>query len=107
VPGSHADYLTAHPQRLALLVEVADASLRFDRREKESVYARGGVQDYWIVNLTNRALEVYRDPHADPSAVWGWSYRSVRTVRLTEVVTPLALPSTPVSVAALLPRARA
>ncbi|MCI0634089.1 MAG: Uma2 family endonuclease [Actinobacteria bacterium] len=107
VPGTYEDYLNAHPSIPALVIEVADTSLGFDRRIKGSVYARGGVQDYWIVNVTDRVLEVYRDPQVDPAAAWGWSYRSVRTVRPTESVTPLALPSTPIPVAALLPRPRA
>src|SRR5216683_4740440 len=77
VPGTHTDYLADHPQRPALVVEVAHSSLAFDRRRKGSLYARGGVQDYWIVNLIDRGLEVYRDPVADASAVSGWHYRSV------------------------------
>ena len=107
VRGVPEDYLNAHPTVPALVIEIADTSLGFDRKVKGSVYARGGVQDYWVVNVTDRVLEVYRDPHADPSAAWGWSYRSMRTIRSTETVTPLALPSTVVSVASLLPRSRA
>lgn len=103
VRGSRADYLNAHPSVPALVIEVADTSLGFDRRIKGSVYARGGVQDYWIVNVTDRALEVYREPQADPSAIWGWSHRSVRTLRAPETVAPLALPSIRIPVAALLP----
>ena len=106
-PGTYEDYLNAHPTVPALVVEVADTSLGFDRNLKGSVYARGGVRDYWVVNVTDRVLEVYRDPHPDPGAAWGWSYRSMRTVRGTETVTPLALPSTVISVASLLPRSRA
>jgi Uma2 family endonuclease len=48
------------PSRPALIVEVADSRLRFDRRQKGSLYARAGVADYWIVNLGKRALEVRR-----------------------------------------------
>jgi Uma2 family endonuclease len=107
VRGSRADYLNAHPTIPALVIEVADTSLGFDRRIKGSVYARGGIQDYWIVNVTERVLEVHREPQADPSATWGWSYRSVRTLRPTDTVTPLALPSTAIAVDALLPRLRA
>ena len=50
VPGTHDDYLLAHPHRPLLVIEVAESSLRFDRRPKQSLYARGGVEDYWIVN---------------------------------------------------------
>ena len=104
VPGELDDYLNAHPSVPSLVIEVADSSLSFDRKVKGSLYARGGVQDYWIVSVTERAVEVYREPHADPSAVWGWSYRSVRTLGPTESVSPLALPSVTIRVAAFLPR---
>jgi len=104
VPGTPGDYLNAHPSVPPLVIEIADSSLGFDRQIKGSLYARGGVQDYWIVNVTDRVLEVYREPQADPSAIWGWSYRSVRTLRPAETATPLALPAVTVRVAALLPR---
>jgi Uma2 family endonuclease len=48
VPGSFRDYRQAHPARAVLIVEVAEASLRLDRGEKGSLYARAGVPDYWI-----------------------------------------------------------
>jgi hypothetical protein len=38
--GSPRDYLAGHPSRPVLLVEVADASLAFDREHKGSLYAR-------------------------------------------------------------------
>jgi Uma2 family endonuclease len=50
-PGQLADYRDAHPSRPVLVVEVAESSLRFDRRRKGSLYARAGLPDYWIVNL--------------------------------------------------------
>jgi Uma2 family endonuclease len=103
VPGSHADYIAAHPERPTLLVEVADTSLRFDRRQKESLYARGGVQDYWIVNLVGRVLEVHREPVADASAVYGWRYQSIERFTPPSIVALLALPDVRVPVAALLP----
>jgi Uma2 family endonuclease len=104
VRGAREDFLNEHPSVPPLVLEIADTSLGFDRRIKGSVYARAGVQDYWIVNITERTVEVYRDPHPDPSATWGWSYRSVQTLRATDTVRPLALPSTPIVVAAFFPR---
>jgi Uma2 family endonuclease len=92
--------LPAHP---ALAIEVAESSLRFDRHEKGSLYARAGMADYWIVNLVDRVLEVYREPVADASAPWGWRYRSVETLSPPSRVTPLAVPIGPVAVGALLP----
>ena len=103
VPGLPADYREAHPARPALAVEVADSSLDFDRRHKGSLYARAGIEDYWIVNLVDRGLEVPRDPEPDPSASYGWRYRSVTTLTPPAVVAPLAFTSSRIAVADLLP----
>ncbi len=60
VTGGPRDYIESHPSRPELVVEVALASLALDRGEKASLYARAGVADYWIVNLVDNVLEVYR-----------------------------------------------
>jgi len=103
VPGERADYRADHPARPALVVEVAESSLAFDRQDKGSLYARGGVHDYWIVNLVERVLEVYRDPGPDPTAPYGWRYRAVERLGPAAVVSPLALPSVRLAVSDLLP----
>lgn len=99
--GSHDDYLGSHPQLVALVIEVADSSLLFDRRDKGSLYARGGVQDYWIVNVIDRVVEVYRDPQPDTSSPYGWHYRSAERFTAPSVIVPLALPSIRIAVADL------
>jgi Uma2 family endonuclease len=103
VPGRLRDYLTAHPSRPALIVEVAETSLALDRLRKGSLYARAGVSDYWVVNLVDEVLEVYRDPVRTPSGHGDWKYDSVRLLRRHAVVTPLAAPRARIRVAALLP----
>ena len=103
VRGSRADYRHAHPTRPALIIEVAETSLRFDRIEKGSLYARAGIADYWIVNLVDRLLEVYRDPDADVTAPYGWRYVSVERFTPPSSVAPIAIPAASISVAALLP----
>ena len=103
VPGERADYRADHPARPALVVEVAESSLAFDREDKGSLYARGGVHDYWIVNLVERVLEVYRDPGPDPTAPYGWRYRAVERLGPAAAVSPLALPSVRLAVSDLLP----
>ena len=103
VRGSRADYRHAHPARPALAIEVAQSSLSFDRQQKGSLYARAGVPDYWIVNLVDGVLEVYRDAAPDASAPYGWRYRSIQTLSPPGLVAPLVLPSSPIPVAALLP----
>jgi Uma2 family endonuclease len=85
-----------------LLVEVAETSLAIDRLRKGSLYARAGVADYWVVNLIDEGLEVYREPVFAPAAS-DWKYDSVRLLRRNAIVTPLAAPRARIRVAALLP----
>ena len=103
VPGRPTDYQRTHPERPALAVEVSDSSLYFDRQHKGSLYARAGIQDYWIVNLVERVLEVYRDPGPDASALYGWRYRSVATLTPPATVVPLAFTNSRITVLDLLP----
>jgi len=102
VRGAWADYRGDHPRWPALLVEVAETSLAFDRGEKASLYARGGVRDYWIVNLVDRMLEVFRDPEHDATALYGWRYRTTEKVGPSGQASLLALPSVRVRVGNLL-----
>jgi Uma2 family endonuclease len=64
VRGDPEQYDRSHPgpEAVALVVEVADASLGRDRSIKNRVYARAGIPVYWIVNLQERRIEVYTDP---------------------------------------------
>jgi Uma2 family endonuclease len=103
VPGTFRDYVADHPSRPALVVEASESSLTFDRGHKGSLYARAGLADYWIVNLVDRALEVYRDPVPDPSAAFGWRYGSVQTLGLDSIVSPLVRPDVVIRTADLFP----
>jgi Uma2 family endonuclease len=103
VPGSVEDYSREHPSRPVLTLEVADSSLALDRRRKGSLYARAGLADYWILNLVDRVLEVYREPTADAAAPFGWRYARVEVFDASARVTPLAMPGVSVAVAQLLP----
>jgi len=103
VAGEPADYIAAHPSSPALVVEVADSSLRLDRRFKAAIYARAGLPEYWIVNLVDRALEVHREPHAPADATEDWSYRSIEGLRPSAHVAPLAAAHAWILVADLLP----
>ena len=103
VPGYPGDYRESHPALPALAVEVAESSLDFDRTCKGSLYARAGVPDYWIVNLVDVVVEVYRDPEPDASAAFGWRYRSVTRLAPPATVVPLAWSGEHIAVADLLP----
>ena len=102
VAAEPRDYVSAHPSTAALVVEVADSSLRLDRRLKGGLYARAGLPDYWIVNLVDSVLEVHREPWPTAYAPYGWVYRSVETLRAPATVAPLSAPGALIPVADLL-----
>lgn len=85
----------AHPD---LLVEVSHTSLRYDRGIKASLYARAGIQEYWIVNVKNRQLEVHRDPGPADQKPFGFGYATITMHRSRDVVSPLARPDAKIRV---------
>jgi len=103
VAGARRDYVNAHPSTAALIVEVADSSLRLDRRFKSRLYARAGLAEYWIVNIVDGVLEVHREPYREADERDGWRYRSIEVLRPPAMVTPLAAPHARIAVADLLP----
>src|SRR5574341_2074417 len=92
VPGELEDYRGAHPSRPALTVEVAESTLGSDRESKGSLYARAGLPDYWVLNLRDSVLEVYREPAPDPSALFGWRYARREVFDSLARVSPVAAP---------------
>ena len=57
-------YADRHPRgdELLLAVEVADSSLRLDSTVKRNLYARAGVPEYWILDLSKQRMIVHRRP---------------------------------------------
>jgi Uma2 family endonuclease len=74
---------------------------------KARIYAKAGIADYWIVNLVDRVLEIYREPQRsgrEPQRSGRqWRYRSVDRVGPDGDVSPLAAPGARIRVADLLP----
>ena len=103
VPGADLDYFDGHPARPVLVVEVAETSLYYDRGHKGSAYARAGLPDYWIVNLVDWRVEVYRHPVSDNSAELGWRYLDVDFLTTGAAIVPLARPDVSVAVSDILP----
>ena len=91
-----------HPTTASLIVEVSNTTLAFDRSDKASLYASFGIEDYWIINLVDRVLEVRRDPAVDDQQPFGHTYRSVRTLQPTDTISPLAAPDSAIPVNDLL-----
>lgn len=79
------DYTSAHPEQALLVIEVSESSLKKDRGIKQRIYARNGTQDYWIVNLVEHVIEVYREPQ-------GERYTLVQRFAPGDSITPLAFP---------------
>jgi len=105
VRGGAWDYVRSHPSAPVLVVETAETSLTLDREHKSGLYARGGVADYWIVNLHEAVLEIYRQPEPSASRPTGWEYRSTRRRAPGTTISPLAAPDRSIAVADLLPPA--
>jgi len=102
VQGTVDDYAD-HPTSALLIVEISETTVSYDRGRKGSLYAAAGIQDYWIVNLVDRQLEVYRNPIADANEPSGFRYQDQTLLRVGDVVAPLAKTGAAVAVADLLP----
>jgi Uma2 family endonuclease len=94
VRGTPRSYLTRHPgpTDVGIVIEVAEASLLRDQRDKTRIYARAGIPCYWIINLVDRRVEVYSQP-SGPAAVP--AYGSFQTYQPGDAV-PLMLDGVPV-----------
>lgn len=76
-----------------LVVEVADTTLNYDRDIKLPLYAENDIVEYWIVNLLDRCLEVYRQPQPDGT------YRDAQTLSAGDQAAVQALPGPTFAVA--------
>ncbi len=102
VVGAPEDYQEEHPRSAALVVEISDTTLQYDRTYKMSLYARAEIPEYWIVNLKERVLEVYRHPIPLEEAIFGYGYKVREILRPGETVCPLAKPDAQIAVGDLL-----
>jgi Uma2 family endonuclease len=96
VRTAEADAADSHPARALLVVEVAESSLRKDRGFKAALYARFEIPEYWIVNVTDKTVEVHSDRDARAQ-----QYRTILTVRVGETLRAASVPEIAISVADL------
>ena len=54
---------------MRLVIEVADSSIEYDREIKLPLYAQAGIQEFWIINLSESKVEVYRQPQTSGTYV--------------------------------------
>lgn len=81
------DYEDHHPipSEVFLLIEVADTTLKFDQGVKAPAYARSGIAEYWVLDVNDRKLHVYRLPSAA-----GYQSETILSEELT--IAPVAFP---------------
>jgi Uma2 family endonuclease len=78
-----------------VLIEVADSSIDYDRKTKLPLYARSGVQEFWIIDLNAKRLERYTQPNET-------GYGQCETLDKTATVSPAALPDVAIDLSRIL-----
>ena len=96
VPGRPEDHMLEHPTSALLVIEVSDSSLQHDRDTKSALYSQAGIQEYWLVDLIARQVEVRTQPCES-------GYGRIETYHSGEAIAPLMAPSVAISVAEILP----
>lgn len=86
-----------HPARAHLIIEVADASLEYDQTTKSRLYATSSVDEYWVINLVQRVIEIHTEPAEG-------RYGICMRARPNAAVAPRAFPDIIVAVDDLLPQ---
>lgn len=84
------------PADVELLVEISDVTLRLDLTLKAGLYARAGIPEYWVLDLPNRRLNVFRNPSGD-------AYQTRFIVDEAGSIAPLAQPDRAITIASVLP----
>lgn len=86
-----------------LLMEVSDTSYRKDSGVKLRTYAFHGVPEYWIANLRDDRVEVYRNPENPARRVRDCRYASVQHFGRGDLIALGARPGVKLPVDELLP----
>lgn len=91
-------YSTHHPTaaEVLLVIEIADSSLKYDLETKAPMYAKAGISEYWVLDVVERKLHVFRQPGE-------WEYQSQTILAETLEIAPLAFPDCPIAIRDLLP----
>ena len=74
------------PDDIYLVIEVADSTLQKDRQYKSTLYAQAGISEYWIINLQQNQVIVYRQ-------LQDGVYQTEHTLEASDQIQPLAFPS--------------
>jgi Uma2 family endonuclease len=98
VKGTMFDYADRHPrpEDVYLIVEVADSTLKKDCEVKDKSYARSNIPDYWVIDVKNRQVHIFRTP--TPTG-----YASHLILSDSQTISPLAFPSIVLPISSVLP----
>lgn len=80
-------YGECHPvaEDIFLLIEIADSTIRKDRKIKASIYARDNILEYWILDISKRQVYIFRNPSTN-------GYESETIIDATASLSPVAFP---------------
>jgi Uma2 family endonuclease len=84
------------PDDLALVAEISDSTVRFDRTTKAALYALAGIREYWIVDIAGQQVFIHRQPAPE-------GYAEVSVHGRDQKIATLARPEASVLVSDLLP----
>ena len=84
--------LTPSGRDIVLVVEVSSTTLAFDLTTKAALYAKAGIQDYWVLDVNKRRIIVHRNPQHG-------AYLDILAYSESESVSPLAAPQAHLKVA--------
>ncbi|MDZ7957314.1 MAG: Uma2 family endonuclease [Aulosira sp. DedQUE10] len=92
------DYAEHHPTppEIYLIIEVADSSLKLDCETKGKYYSKAGIRDYWVLDVVNCQLHIFRKPTED-------GYQSEKILSEDETISPLEFPNVRITVLEILP----
>jgi Uma2 family endonuclease len=81
--------------------------MRYDSRtrlEHKTPESNKSVSEYWLINLRERCLELYRQPVPDPESFSGWSYQDRQVLLEGNQVSPLIAPEVEIVIDRLFPQ---
>jgi Uma2 family endonuclease len=92
------DYMHAFPlaSETLLVIEIADDTLEFDRTVKKKLYALNNIPEYWIYNIYDKQLEVFRQPQPDGT------YADSQILTATDRISLVALPKAEIKLGEIL-----
>lgn len=92
------DYADHHPtpSEVYLIIEVADSSLKYDREIKSKLYAQSGIADYWVLDVIDRKLHMFREPTQE-------GYQSEVILSQEASISPLQFPTLVIALQDILP----